>query len=570
MKNCKKYSPGYYLPPVGIEELTWYKKDYIEKAPTWCSVDLRDGNQALIVPMNLDEKLEFFNHLVKIGFKEIEIGFPAASQTEFEFTRCLIENDLIPDDVTIQVLTQSRAHIIERTFEAVEGAKNVIVHLYNSTSFAQRQQVFRKSEEEIIKIATDGAQLMLKYREMYPSTKFQFQYSPESFTGTEMEFALDICNAVIDVWKPTPEDKTIINLPATVEMSLPHIFANQIEYMSKNLHERENVVLSLHPHNDRGTGVADAELGILAGADRIEGTLFGNGERTGNVDIVTLAINMYTHGVDPHLDFTNIKESVEIYERVTGMSVGPRQPYGGKLVFAAFSGSHQDAISKGMKWREETGEDRWTCPYLPLDPHDIGRTYDKDIIRINSQSGKGGVAYILENSYGYIIPKAMMSELGYFITGISDNAQVELQPREIYDAFKAEYVNRFAPIDIIDATFNHLSSTKDEAADSMSVRMAAVINGQRFKLEGDGNGRLDAVSNALRTTRYNFDYDFVTYSEHAISGDSNSKAAAYVCIADKTGRQFWGVGTHADIILASVNALVTALNRMNEQLHFVN
>ena len=569
MKNYTKYSPGYFVPPMPVTEFDWYKKDHIEKAPVWCSVDLRDGNQALIVPMNLDEKLEFFNYLVKIGFKEIEIGFPAASQTEFEFTRYLIDNDLIPEDVTIQVLTQSRAHIIERTFEAVQGAKNVIVHLYNSTSFAQRQQVFRRSEEEIIGIAEEGARLMLKYRDMYPETKFQFQYSPESFTGTEMEFARDICNAVIDIWHPVMDNKIIINLPATVEMSLPHVFANQIEYMSKVLHNREDVILSLHPHNDRGTGVADAELGLLAGADRIEGTLFGNGERTGNVDIVTLAINMFTHGVDPELDFSNIKEAVEIYERVTGMSVGPRQPYGGKLVFAAFSGSHQDAISKGMKWREETGDNRWTCPYLPLDPHDVGRTYDGDIIRINSQSGKVGVAYILEHSYGYIIPKTMMSELGYFITGISDNAQVELQPREIYDAFKSEYINRFSPIDISDATFNHLSTTKDEGADSMSVKMRAVINGERFTLEGDGNGRLDAVSNALRQTHYNFDYDFVTYSEHAISEDSNSKAAAYVCIADKTGKKYWGVGTHADIILASVNALVSALNRMNEHLHFI-
>lgn len=569
MKNFDKYRPGYFPAPVAVEDLTWYKKDHIEKAPTWCSVDLRDGNQALIVPMNLEEKLEFFKYLVKIGFKEIEIGFPAASQTEFDFTRYLIDNKLIPDDVTIQVLTQSRAHIIEKTFEAVQGAKNVIIHLYNSTSFAQRQQVFRKEKDEIIKIATDGAELMLKYRDMYPETNFMFQYSPESFTGTEPEFARDICNAVIDVWQPTADSKVIINLPATVEMSLPHVFANQVEYICNTLHNRENVIVSLHPHNDRGTGVADAELGLLAGADRIEGTLFGNGERTGNVDIITLAINMFTHGVDPKLDFSNIKEAVEIYERVTGMSVGPRQPYGGKLVFAAFSGSHQDAISKGMKWKEETGEHYWTCPYLPLDPHDVGRAYEGDIIRINSQSGKGGVAYILEHNYGYIIPKAMMSELGYFITGISDNDQAELQPDEIFTAFKTEYINRFSPIDISDATFNHLSTTKDENDDSISVKMRAVINGESFNLEGDGNGRLDAVSDALKKTSYNFEYEFITYSEHAVSKDSDSKAAAYVCIADKTGKQYWGVGTHADIIIASINALVTALNRMNEKGHFV-
>ena len=569
MRNYEKYRPGYFPAPVKTEELSWYKKDHIEKAPTWCSVDLRDGNQALIVPMTLEEKAEFFKYLVKIGFKEIEIGFPAASQTEFDFTRYLIDNDMIPDDVTIQVLTQSRPHIIEKTFDAVRGAKNVIVHLYNSTSFAQRQQVFRKDEEEIIKIATDGAELMLKYRDMYPETRFQFQYSPESFTGTEPEFARDICNAVIDVWQPTADNKVIINLPATVEMSLPHIFANQVEYMCNTLHNRENVIVSLHPHNDRGTGVADAELGLLAGAERIEGTLFGNGERTGNVDIITLAINMFTHGVDPKLDFSNIKEAVEIYERVTGMSVGPRQPYAGKLVFAAFSGSHQDAISKGMKWKEETGDKYWTCPYLPLDPHDVGRAYEGDIIRINSQSGKGGVAYILEHNYGYVIPKAMMSELGYFITGISDNDHAELQPENIFEAFKTEYINRFTPIDVSDVRFDHLSTTKLEEEDGVSVKMKAVINGETFELEADGNGRLDAVSNALRKTRYNFDYDFITYSEHAVSKESNSKAAAYVCIADKTGKQYWGVGTHADIIIASVNALVTALNRMNEHLHFV-
>ena len=569
MRNYEKYKPGYFLPPVDIGSLSWYKRDHIEAAPRWCSVDLRDGNQALIVPMTLDEKLEYFKYLVRIGFKEIEIGFPAASRTEYEFTRCLIEQGLIPDDVTIQVLTQSRDAIIEKTFEAVKGAKRVIVHLYNSTSVAQREQVFAKDKDEIIKIATDGARLMLKCRDKYPGTHFTFEYSPESFTGTEPEFAKDICNAVIDLWQPTKERKAIINLPATVEMSLPHIFASQVEYISNKLHNRDSVILSLHPHNDRGTGVADAELGLLAGAERIEGTLFGNGERTGNVDLVTLALNMYTHGVDPGLDLSDIKEAVEIYERTTGMSVGVRQPYGGRLVFAAFSGSHQDAISKGMKWRKEHEESRWSCPYLPLDPHDIGRSYDGDIIRINAQSGKGGVAFILEHNYGYVIPKAMMSELGYFITGISDSDHAELKPEEVYKDFAREYINRFSPIDISDASFNHLSSTKDEHGDSVSVKMRAVINGESLKLEAVGNGRLDAVSNALRKSGYNFEYEFITYSEHAISRESDSKAAAYVCIADKNGRQYWGVGTHADIILASINALVTALNRMNERLHFV-
>ncbi len=568
MKNFEKYRPGYFTPPMDISQMEWPKKDHIEKAPMWCSVDLRDGNQALVVPMSLEEKLEFFQYLVSLGFKEIEIGFPAASETEYEFTRILIEKNLIPDDVTVQVLTQSRKHIIDKTFEALRGAKKAIVHLYNSTSFAQRQQVFRASEEEIIQIAKDGAVLMNEYAAKFPETKFQFEYSPESFTGTEIEFAERICNEVIDIWQPTPDNKVIINLPATVQMSMPHVYANQIEYMSKHLHNRENVLISLHPHNDRGTGVADAELGLLAGGDRIEGTLFGNGERTGNVDIITIAMNMFTHGVDPCLDFSNMPEVVEKYEKYTGMHVDPRQPYGGELVFAAFSGSHQDAISKGMKWREETDPSRWTVPYLPIDPHDVGRAYDGDVIRINSQSGKGGVAYILEHNFGYTIPKNMMSEVGYMMKDISDKHHEELSPEEIFEAFKAEYINDFSPIDITDASFSHFSSTKDDN-EIYGVRMRTIIDGQTYSLEAEGNGRLDAVSNALRKTEYHFDYKFITYSEHAISADSNSKAAAYVCIADEKDNYYWGVGTHADIILASVNALVSALNRMNKRIHFV-
>ena len=568
MKNHNKYSVGYYAPPMNAAEYDWPKKDHIEKAPLWCSVDLRDGNQALIVPMSLEQKLEFFKYLVQIGFKEIEVGFPAASETEYEFLRTLIEQDLIPDDVTVQVLTQSRVHIIDKTFEALKGAKNAIVHLYNSTSFAQRQQVFRASEEEIIDIAVEGAKLVKQYAEQNPETNFRFEYSPESFTGTEMEFALEICNKVIDIWEPTPDKKVIINLPATVQMSMPHVYANQIEYMSKNLHNRENVLISLHPHNDRGTGVADAELGILAGGDRIEGTLFGNGERTGNVDIITLAMNMFTHGVDPELDFSNITETVEKYEKFTDMKVNPRQPYAGDLVFAAFSGSHQDAIAKGMKWRQETDPNKWTVPYLPIDPHDVGREYEADVIRINSQSGKGGVAYIIERDYGYTIPKAMMSEIGYMMKDISDKRHEELSPAEIFETFKNEYINDFTPIDITDATFSHFSSTKDDN-EVYGVRMRVNILGDIYNLEAEGNGRLDAVSNALKKTEYHFDYKFITYSEHAISADSNSKAAAYVCIADKDDNQYWGVGTHADIILASVNALVSALNRMNKNIHFV-
>lgn len=565
MENYKKYRPGYFQPPVN--EYKWVKKDHIEKAPMWCSVDLRDGNQALVVPMSLDEKLAFFKVLVDIGFKDIEVGFPAASETEFEFLRTLIEKDLIPDDVRVQVLTQSRKHIIDKTFEALKGAKKAIVHLYNSTSVAQREQVFRKSKEEIKKIATDGATLMNEYKEKYPETEFTFEYSPESFTGTEPEYAAEVCNAVIDIWQPDPDHPCIINLPATVEMSLPHVFANQVEYMDGALHRRDSVQISLHPHNDRGTGVADAELGLLAGADRIEGTLFGNGERTGNADIITIAMNMFTHGVDPELDFSDMSSIVESYEKFTRMTVGPRQPYSGELVFAAFSGSHQDAIAKGMKYREEKGEYRWTCPYLPIDPHDVGRKYDGDVIRINSQSGKGGVAYILEQNYGFIIPKDMRSELGYMMKDISDKSHEELSPEEVFKAFSEEYINDFSPMDITDATFSHFSSTKEE--NTYGVKMRVVINDKVYNISGEGNGRLDAVRNALNATDYKFKYDFITYQENAISADSNSKAAAYVCIRGTDGKSYWGVGTQADIILASVNALVSAINRMNRTIKFM-
>lgn len=565
MDNAKKYQPGYYNPPEKTYD--WVKKDHIEKAPYWCSVDLRDGNQALVVPMSLEEKLAFFKVLVDIGFKEIEVGFPAASETEFEFLRTLIEKDMIPDDVTVQVLTQSRAHIIDKTFAALQGAKNAVVHLYNSTSVAQREQVFRKSKEEIKQIAIDGAKLMNEYAAKYPGTNFVFEYSPESFTGTEPEYALEVSNAVIDIWNPTPDHPMILNLPATVEMSLPHIYANQVEYMHKNIHNRDGVRISLHPHNDRGTGVADAELGILAGADRIEGTLFGNGERTGNADIITIAMNMYTHGVETGLDFSNMPAIVEAYEEFTGMTVGPRQPYAGELVFAAFSGSHQDAISKGMNWRKEKNLHRWTVPYLPIDPHDVGRRYDGDVIRINSQSGKGGVAYILKQNFGFDLPKDMRSEVGYMMKDISDKHHEELSPQEILDYFAAEYINDFSPLDITDATFNHYSSTKEENLYNVKVR--AVIHGEVFHLDGEGNGRLDAIRDALTKTKYDIQYDFITYAENALTVGSKSKAASYVCIADETGKKYWGVGTQPDIILATVNALVSAINRMNKEKKFM-
>ena len=565
MKNYDKYQVGYFPPKEPCN--SWVTKDHIEKAPIWCSVDLRDGNQALIVPMSLQEKVEFFKYLVKLGFKEIEVGFPAASETEYQFLRKLIDDDLIPDDVTVQVLTQSRKHIIKKTFDALKGVKHAVVHLYNSTSVAQREQVFKKEKDEIIRIATDGAKLIKEYAAKYPETKYSFEYSPESFTGTEVEFAAEICNEVIDIWEPTPENKVIINLPATVAMSMPHVYASQIEYMCKTLHNRENLIISLHPHNDRGTAVADAELGLLAGGDRIEGTLFGNGERTGNVDIVTLAMNLFSHGVDPELDFSNMPEVVEVYEKYTDLKVHPRQPYGGQLVFAAFSGSHQDAIAKGMKWRKDKKLDKWTVPYLPIDPQDVGREYEADVIRINSQSGQGGVAYILEQNFGYAVPQQMREEIGYMVKDISDREHKELSPVEVYQAFAKEYINVFDPIDITDATFRKASDFKSN--DGMIVEIKVRIADKEYEFEAVGNGRLDAISNALKQSPYTFNYKFITYSEHALSTESTSKAAAYVCIEDGDGNQFWGVGIHEDIILASVNALVSALNRQNKKDHFV-
>jgi 2-isopropylmalate synthase len=548
MKNYEHYKRGYYMPPE--KSTDWVNKEYIDKAPIWCSVDLRDGNQALIVPMNLEDKLEFFKTLVDIGFKEIEIGFPAASETEYEFCRTLIENDLIPDDVTIQVLTQARPHIIEKTFKAIDGAKHAIVHLYNSTSFAQRQQVFKKSKEEILKIAVDGAKLLNKMAADY-GVSYPFEYSPESFTGTEIDYALEVCNAVIEEWKPTPDRKVIINLPATVEMSLPHVYASQIEYMSKHLKYRENVVLSLHPHNDRGCGVADAELGILAGADRIEGTLFGNGERTGNVDVITLCMNMFTHGVDPKLDLSDIPKLTELYERVTNMHVYERSPYTGKLVFAAFSGSHQDAIAKGMKFRKEQGDGMWTVPYLPLNPEDIGRKYDGDVIRINSQSGKGGIGYILQTKYGFDLPAKFREDLGYTVKDVSDKAHKELSPREVLEIFQSTYVNIEAPIKLLE---NHFIQR-----DGISTEISIEREGIKKVYHGHGNGRLDAVSNAIKK-HFEIDFKVVCYEEHSLQMGSNSQAVAYVGIETEDGTVF-GAGIKDDIIDASVQALISAVNR---------
>lgn len=549
MEACKHYKRRYFMPPERC--LDWAEKEYIDHAPAWCSVDLRDGNQALIIPMSLEEKLEFFKHLVKIGFKEIEVGFPAASETEYEFCRALIEQKLIPDDVTIQVLTQSREHIIAKTFEALKGCKNAVVHLYNSTSVAQREQVFRKSKEEIIEIAKFGAKLLNGYKAKTEGN-FRFEYSPESFTGTEPEFSLEICNAVIDIWKPSPDNKVIINLPVTVAESMSHVYAQQVEYMCKHLHDRENVVVSLHPHNDRGCGIADTELGLLAGADRVEGTLFGNGERTGNVDIVTLAMNMVSHGVDPHLDFSDLPTTVELYERLTRMHVYERTPYSGALVFAAFSGSHQDAIAKGMKWREEKNPEFWTVPYLAIDPHDVGREYEGDVIRINSQSGKGGIGYLLQQKFGFDLPKEMREDFGYAVKSVSDHAHKELMPDEILDIFTKRYVNIETKIRTVETHFVQ--------KDGIRAAVTLSVNGEAPKeLTGTGNGRLDAVSNAIKSG-LGLDYTLKVYQEHALETSSKSKAVAYVGIESPEGKMFWGAGIHTDIIDSSISALVSAIN----------
>ena len=551
MKNYQKYEKSYFMPP----EVTydWAKKDSVEQPPKWCSVDLRDGNQALIEPMSLDEKLEFFQMLVDIGFKEIEVGFPAASETEYQFMRTLIEKDMIPDDVTVQVLTQAREHIIKRTFEAVKGAPHAVIHLYNSTSVAQREQVFRKDKEQVKQLAIDGAKLLLKLANETDGN-FTFEYSPESFHGTEVDYAVEVCNAVLDVWQPTADNKAIINIPTTVENAMPHTFACQLEYVHKHLKHRENVVLSLHPHNDGGCGVATAELGILAGADRIEGTLFGNGERTGNVDIITLGMNMYSQGVDPGLDFSNMRKIRETYERLTRMQVYDRQPYSGDLVFTAFSGSHQDAIAKGMAWRDEKKCDKWTVPYLPIDPKDVGREYDSDVIRINSQSGKGGVNYILMHSHGINLPKAMREEVGYMVKDVSDKAHKELTPDWVYQIFSDHYINT--------KSIFHIDECHFKQVDGITAEVTINHAGESKVITSNGNGRLDAVSNAIKQY-FNISYELSFYEEHSLTKGSSSKAVAYVGIICN-GKTFWGVGIDPDIIRASIEALIVAVNKIEE------
>lgn len=551
----EKYQKTYYMPP----EMTfdWVKRDYIDKAPVWCSVDLRDGNQALIDPMSLEDKLAFFELLVEIGFKEIEVGFPASSDTEYQFIRALIERNMIPDDVTIQVLTQAREHIIRKTFDAVKGAPHAVVHLYNSTSVEQREQVFKKDKEAIKKLAVDGAELLKKMADETEGN-FTFEYSPESFSQTEPEYALEVCNAVLDVWKPDAERKAIINLPTTVQVAMPHVFAAQVEYMHKHLKYRENVVLSVHPHNDRGCGVSDAEFGILAGADRVEGTLFGNGERTGNVDIVTVALNMMCHGVDSGLDFSHIMRIREAYEHFTGMKVHERTPYAGDLVFTAFSGSHQDAISKGIAWRKEGGSGvRWDVPYLPIDPADLGREYESDVIRINSVSGKGGVAFVLKQQFGFALPAAMKEEVGYLIKGVSDRRHQELLPAEIYAIFEENYISPRSVFRIPECHFKQERGIQAE----VSIEQ----NGTARVIKTSGNGRLDAVSNAIKVY-FGMDYELSVYEEHAVSKGSSSKAAAYVGIVHD-GQLYWGAGVDEDIIKASIAALTSAANKLAAQQH---
>ena len=554
MMDSSKYRVGYF--PVDKKYNKWVEKDHVEKAPIWCSVDLRDGNQSLVIPMSLEEKLEYYNMLLEVGFKEIEVGFPAASKTEYEFLRTLIENEMIPEDVTVQVLTQCREHIIRKTFDACAGAPGAIIHFYNSLSVAQREQVFKKDKEEIKKIAVDGAKLVKKLASEYDSN-FRFQYSPESFTGTEPEYALEVCNAVLDVLEPSADNNVIINLPATVEMSSPHVYASQVEFMSENLKYREFVTLSVHPHNDRGTGVADAELAILAGSDRVEGTLFGNGERTGNVDIVTLAMNMYAHGIDPGLDFSNMNDLVEKYERCTRMPVYDRSPYSGSLVYAAFSGSHQDAIAKGMRYRAKNKLHEWSVPYIPIDPKDIGRTYDADIIRVNSQSGKGGIGYILEQAFGYNLPSEMREHFSYMCKDISDHEQKELKPDDVLDIFTRYYLNLDSGITV--TNFDFLREN-----DVVKVDITFKQNGEETELEAEGNGTLSAINNALCELTGE-QYSLEVYTQHSMQGEgSRSVAASYIGLERDDGSMFWGAGTDTDVIIANTKALFSAFHNMTK------
>lgn len=552
MMNYKRYQR---VPVMNYPEREWPNKE-IEKAPIWCSVDLRDGNQALVEPMVVEEKIEMFNMLVQMGFKEIEIGFPAASQIEFDFLRQLVERRLIPDDVTVQVLTQCRDHLLKRTFESIQGIPKAVVHIYNSTSTLQRDVVFHMDREEIKQIAIDGVDMVKKYMKDYDG-KVILEYSPESFTGTEMDFALDICNAVQRAWGPTPDNKMIINLPSTVEMTTPNVFADQIEWMSKHLENRESIILSVHPHNDRGTGVAAAELAMLAGADRVEGTLFGNGERTGNVDILTIAYNMFSQGIDPELEIGDIKKIAEVYERCTKMHIDPRHPYAGKLVFTAFSGSHQDAINKGMHALMERKSEIWQVPYLPIDPSDIGREYEP-VVRINSQSGKGGVAFVMDSFFGFKLPRGMHKEFADVIQKIAEK-QGEVAPDQIMEEFRIEYLDRKEPYH-----FRKCKITDFESGDQFTT--VAVVtysdHGETKQFEGVGNGPIDAVKRGLEE-ELGISIKVLDYSEHALTSGSGAQAASYIHLMDqKTGKVTYGVGISSNITRASLRGIFSAVNRL--------
>ena len=552
MMNFKRYQR---VPVVDYPEREWPAKE-IEKAPAWCSVDLRDGNQALVEPMVVEEKVEMFRLLVEMGFKEIEIGFPAASQIEFDFLRQLDERRLIPDDVTVQVLTQCREHLIQRTFESIQGIKRAVVHIYNSTSTLQRDVVFHMDREEIKKIATDGVAMVKEYMKSYDGEVI-LEYSPESFTGTELDFALDICNAVQRAWGPTPEKKMIFNLPSTVEMTTPNVYADQIEWMNKHLENRESILLSVHPHNDRGTGVAATELALLAGAERVEGTLFGNGERTGNVDILTLAYNMFSQGIDPCLELSDVKKIAEIYERCTKMQIDPRHPYAGKLVFTAFSGSHQDAINKGMHALMERQSKVWQVPYLPIDPSDIGREYEP-VVRINSQSGKGGVAFVMDSCFGFRLPRGMHKEFADIIQAIAEK-QGEVAPEQIMEEFRRNYLDQKEPY--------HFRKCKitDFEADGDFTTVAVVTyddHGQTRQFEGVGNGPIDAVQRGLEE-ELGINIKVLDYNEHALTSGSGAQAASYIHMMDQnSGRVTYGVGISSNITRASLRGIFSAVNRL--------
>ena len=544
-------------PVVDFPQRQWPNRE-IQKAPIWCSVDLRDGNQALIDPMVVHEKLEFFEYLVKMGFKEIEIGFPAASQIEFDFLRQLIDRKMIPDDVVVQVLTQCREELIERTFEAIEGCKQAIVHIYNSTSTLQRDVVFGMEREQIKEIAIKGTEMVKEKAATFPG-KIILEYSPESFTGTELDFALDICTAVQKTWGATKENPIIINLPSTVEMNTPNVYADQIEWMNSHFEDRESIILSVHPHNDRGTGVASAELALLAGADRVEGTLFGNGERTGNVDILNVAYNMYSQGINPELDIEKVNEIIEIYERLVKMPIHPRHPYAGKLVFTAFSGSHQDAINKGVKAMRDRNREIWQVPYLPIDPADIGREYEP-IVRINSQSGKGGVAFVMDTYFGFKLPKGMHKEFARVIQKISEG-QGEVAPDQIMDAFREQYLDKKEPLHFKKLKVDDLSGETDSVFDT-HVTVSYTLNGTDGTIEAIGNGPIDAVKRGL-DERFGLDIKILDYEEHALQSGSNSQAAAYIHLLDmENGKVTYGVGVSSNITRASVRAIFSAINRL--------